>query len=94
MRKLSFVVVFLLVQLNVFAQNSELKVGYDLAQEMLQWEELNPTYKAKADRYLKRMNIAFDFNYPLVEAVNRILSFVDMAIPMMTENSYDGRRKM
>ena len=43
MRKLSFVVVFLLVQLNVFAQSAELEVGYDLAQEMLQWEEMNPT---------------------------------------------------
>jgi len=41
MRKLRFVVVFLLVQLNVFAQSAELEVGYDLAQEMLQWEELN-----------------------------------------------------
>ena len=59
MRKLSFVVVFLLVQLNVFAQNAVLKVGYDLAQEMLQWEELNPTRKAESDRYLKSMNYAF-----------------------------------
>ena len=33
MRKLSFVVVFLLVQLNVFAQSVELEVGYDLAKE-------------------------------------------------------------
>jgi len=93
MRKSSFVVVFLLLQLNVFAQSSELEVGYDLAQEMLQWEEFNPTHKAESDRYLKRMNIAFDFNWPLVEAVDQILAHVDGAIPTMIEDSYDGRRK-
>ena len=49
MRKLSIVVVFLLLQLNVFAQSAELEVGYDLAQEMLQWEEFNPTHKAELD---------------------------------------------
>ena len=87
MRKSSFVVVFLLLQLNVFAQSSELEVGYDLAQEMLQWEEFNPTHKAESDRYLKRMNIAFDFNWPLVEAVNQILSDVNGAIPTMIEDS-------
>ena len=59
MRKLSFVVVFLLAQLNVFAQSAELEVGYDLAQEMLQWEEFNPTHKAESDLYLKSMNYAF-----------------------------------
>ena len=59
MRKLSFVVVFLLVQLNVFVQSAELEVGYDLAQEMLQREELNPTHKAESDRYLKSLNHAF-----------------------------------
>jgi len=90
---LSFVVVFLLVQLNVFAQSAELEVGYDLAQEMLQWEELNPTHKAESDRYLERMNIAFDFNWPLAEAVDQILAHVDGAIPTMIEDSYDGRRK-
>lgn len=57
MRKLSFVVVFLLLQLNVFAQSVELGVGYDLAQEILQWEELNPTYKVESDRYLKTMRL-------------------------------------
>ena len=93
MRKLSFVVVFLLVQLKVFAQSAEFEVGYDLAQEMLQWEEMNPTRKAESDLYLKRMNIAFDFNWPLVEAVDQILSKVDGAIPAMIEDSYDGRRK-
>ena len=35
--------------------------------------KLNPTHKAESDRYLKRMNIAFDFNWPLVEVVNQIL---------------------
>ena len=93
MRKLSFVVVFLLVQFNVFAQSAELEVGYDLAQEMLQREELNPTHKAESDRYLERMNIAFDFNWPLVEVVDQILAHVDGAIPTMIEDSYDGRRK-
>jgi len=93
MRKLSFVVVLLFVQLNVFAQSAELEVGYDLAQEMLQWEELNPTHKAESDRYLERMNIAFDFNWPLAEAVDQILAHVDGAIPTMIEDSYDGRRK-
>ena len=93
MRKLSFVVVFLLVQLNVFAQSAELEVGYDLAQEMLQWEELNPTHKAESDRYLNRMNLAFDWNWPLAEAVDQILAHVDGAIPTMIEDSYDGRRK-
>ena len=93
MRKLSFVVVFLLVQLNVFAQSVELEVGYDLAQEMLQREELNPTHKAESDRYLNRMNIAFDWNWPLAEAVDQILAHVDGAIPTMLEDSYDGRRK-
>ena len=93
MRNLSFVVVFLLGQLNVFAQSAELEVGYDLAQEMLQWEELNPTHKAESDRYLNRMNIAFDWNWPLAEAVDQILAHVDGAIPTMIEDSYDGRRK-
>ena len=93
MRKLGFAAVFLLVQLNVFAQSAELEVGYDLAQEMLQWEEFNSTHKAESDLYLKRMNIAFDFNWPLVEAVDQILSKVDGAIPAMIEDSYDGRRK-
>jgi hypothetical protein len=93
MRKLSFVVVFLFMQLNVFAQRAELEVGYDLAQEMLQWEELNPTHKAESDRYLNRMNIAFDWNWPLAEAVDQILAHVDGAIPTMIEDSYDGRRK-
>ena len=86
-------VVFLLVQLNVFAQSAELEVGYDLAQEMLQWEELNPTHKAESDRYLNRMNIAFDWNWPLAEAVDQILAHVDGAIPTIIEDSYDGRRK-
>ena len=88
-----FVVVFLLVQLNAFAQIAELEVGYDLAQEMLQWEELNPTYKAESDRYLKSMNYAFGFNGPDIEEVNHLLSDVDGAIPTMIEDSYDGRRK-
>ena len=94
MRKLSFVVVFLLVQLNVFAQNAALKVGYDLAQEMLQWEELNPTHEAESDLYLKSMNYAFGYNGPDVEAVYSILSDMDRAIPSMIEDSYDGRRKV
>ena len=94
MRKLSFVVVFLLVQLNVFAQSAELEVGYDLAQEMLQWEEFNPTHKAESDLYLKSMNYAFGYNGPDVEAVYSILSHVDEAIPSMREDSYDGRRKV
>ena len=93
MRKLSFVVVFLLVQLNVFAQSAELEVGYDLAQEMLQWEEFNPTHKAESDLYLKSMNYAFGYNGPDVEAVYSILTDVDRAIPSMIEDSYDGRRK-
>ena len=93
MRKLSFVVVFLLVQLNVFGQSAELEVGYDLAQEMLQWEELNPTHKAESDRYLKSMNYAFGFNAPDIEEVYHLLSDVDGAIPTMIEDSYDGRRK-
>ena len=93
MRKLRFVVVFLFVQLNVFAQSAELEVGYDLAQEMLQWEELNPTHKAESDRYLKSMNYAFGFNGPDIEEVNHLLSDVDGAIPTMIEDSYDGRRK-
>ena len=93
MRKLSFVVVFLLVQLNVFAQSAELEVGYDLAQEMLQWEEMNPTRKAESDRYLKSMNYAFGFNGPDVEEVYHLLSDVDGAIPTKIEDSYDGRRK-
>ena len=93
MRKLSFVVVFLLVQLNVFGQSAELEVGYDLAQEMLQWEELNPTHKAESDRYLKSMNYAFGFNGPDIEEVYHLLSDVDGAIPTMIEDSYDGRRK-
>ena len=93
MRKLSFVVVFLFVQLNVFAQSAELEVGYDLAQEMLQWEELNPTHKAESDRYLKSMNYAFGFNGPDIEEVYHLLSDVDGAIPTMIEDSYDGRRK-
>ncbi len=93
MRKLSFVVVFLLVQLNVFAQSAELEVGYDLAQEMLQWEELNPTHKAESDQYLKSMNYAFGFNGPDIEEVYHLLSDVDGAIPTMIEDSYDGRRK-
>ena len=88
-----FVVVFLLVQLNVFAQSAELEVGYDLAQEMLEWEELNPTHKAESDRYLKSMNYAFGFNGPDIEEVNHLLSDVDGAIPTMIEDSYDGRRK-
>ena len=94
MRKLRFVVVFLLVQLNVFAQSPELEVGYDLAQEMLQWEELNPNHKAKSDRYLKSMNYAFGFNGPDIEEVNHLLSDVDGVIPTMIEDSYDGRRKV
>ena len=94
MRKLRFVVVFLLVQLNVFAQSAELEVGYDLAQEMLQWEELNPTHKAESDRCLKSMNYAFGFNGPDVEEVNHLLSDVDGAIPTMIEDSYDVRRKV
>ena len=93
MRKLSFVVVFLLVQLNVFAQSAELEVGYDLAKEMLQWEEMNPTRKAESDRYLKSMNYAFGFNAPDIEEVYHLLSDVDGAIPTMIEDSYDGRRK-
>ena len=93
MRKLSFVVVFLFVQLNVFAQSAELEVGYDLAQEMLQWEELNPTHKAESDRYLKSMNYAFGFNEQDIEEVYHLLSDVDGAIPTMIEDSYDGRRK-
>ena len=93
MRKLSFVVVFLLVQLNVFAQSAELEVGYDLAQEMLQWEEMNPTRKVESDRYLKSMNYAFGFNGPDVEEVYHLLSDVDGAIPTKIEDSYDGRRK-
>ena len=93
MRKLRFVVVFLLVQLNVFAQSAELEVGYDLAQEMLEWEELNPTHKAESDRYLKSMNYAFGFNGPDIEEVNHLLSDVDGAIPTMIEDSYDGQRK-
>ena len=94
MRKLSFVVVFLLVQLNVFAQSAELEVGYDLAQEMLQWEEFNPTRKAESDRYLKSMNYAFGYNGPDVEAIFSILSDMDRAISAMIEDSYDGRRKV
>ena len=86
MRKLSFVVVFLLVQLDVFAQSEELGVGYDLAQEMLQWEEFNPTHKAESDRYLKRMNIAFGYNGPDIEEVYHLLSDVDGAIPTMIED--------
>ena len=93
MRKLSFVVVLLLVQLNVFAQSEELEVGYDLAQEMLQWEEFNPTHNAESDRYLKSMNYAFGFNGPDIEEVYHLLSDVDGAIPTMIEDSYDGRRK-
>ena len=92
MRKLSFVVVYMLVQLNVFAQSEELEVGYDLAQEMLQWE-LNPTHKAESDRYLKSMNYAFGFNGPDIEEVYPMLSDVDGAIPTMIEDSYDGRMK-
>ena len=43
MRKSSFVVVFLLVKLNVFAQSTELEVGFDLAQlfprrSMIRWK--------------------------------------------------------
>ena len=87
MRKLSFVVVFLPVQLNLFAQNAEFKVGYELAQGMLQWEEMNPTQKADSDRYLKRMNKAFDFNWPYLEAVNSVLSDADRAIPTMIEDT-------
>ena len=93
MRTLSFVFVFLLVQLNVFAQSAELQVGYDLAQEMLQWEELNPTHKAESDLCLKRMNYAFGFNGPDIEEVYHLLSDVDGAIPTMIEDSYNGRRK-
>lgn len=93
MRKLSFAVVLLLAQLNVFAQSAGLEVGYDLAQEMLQWEELNPTHKAESDRYLKSMNYAFGYNGPDVEEVYHLLSDIDGAIPTMIEDSYDGRRK-
>lgn len=93
MRKLRFVVVLLFVQVNVFAQSAELEVGYDLAQEMLQWEELNPTHKAESDRYLKSMNYAFGYNGPDIEEVYHLLSDVDGAIPTMIEDSYDGRRK-
>jgi len=50
MRKLSFMVVSLIVQLNVFSQSVEFKVGYELAQEILQWEEINSTRKAESDR--------------------------------------------
>ena len=50
MRKLSFIVVSLIVQLNVFSQSVEFKVGYELAQEILQWEEINSTRKAESDR--------------------------------------------
>ena len=81
------------MQLNVFAQSAVLKVGYDLAQEMLQWEELNPTHKAESDRYLKSMNYAFGYNGPDVEEVYHLLSDIDGAIPTMIEDSYDGRRK-
>ena len=81
------------MQLNVFAQSAELEVGYNLAQEMLQWEELNPTHKVESDRYLKSMNYAFGYNGPDVEEVYHLLSDIDGAIPTMIEDSYDGRRK-
>jgi len=73
MRKLSSVVVFLMMQLNVFAQNAELEVGYDLAQEMLRWEELNPTHKAKSDQYLKWMNYVFGLNGPDLETIYHLV---------------------
>jgi hypothetical protein len=88
------VVVFLLVQMNAFAQSAKLEVGYNLAQEVLQWEEMNPTHKAEPDPYLKSMNYAFGFNRPDIEEVYHLLSDVDRAIPTMIEDSYDGRRKV
>jgi len=53
MRKLSFAVVFLLVQLNVFAQSAELEVGYDVRLQRSWTLLFGVIYKKKADLLLR-----------------------------------------
>jgi hypothetical protein len=93
MRKFGLIILSLWLHVNVNAQSIDVEVGYALAQELLQWEELNPIHKADCEEILKAMNSAFEVNEPDAEKVNTLLQMVDGAIPVMIEDSYDDHRK-
>jgi len=93
MRKFGLIVLSVWLHMNVNAQSIDIEAGYPLAQELLQWEELNPIHKAECEEILKAMNSAFESNEPYPEKVNMFLQKVDGAIPVMIEDSYDDHRK-
>ena len=93
MRKFGLIILSLWLHVNVNAQSIDVEAGYTLAQELLQWEELNPIHKADCEEILKAMNSAFEVNEPDVEKVNTLLQMVDGAIPVMIEDSNDDLRK-
>ena len=64
MRKFGLIILSLWLHLNLGAQSIDVEVGYALAQELLQWEELNPIHKADCEEILKAMNSAFEVNEP------------------------------
>ena len=93
MRKFGLIILSLWLHVNVGAQSIDVEAGYALAQELLQWEELNPIHKAECEEFLKAMNSAFQVNEPDAEKVNTLLQMVDGAIPVMIEDDYDDHRK-
>lgn len=93
MRKFGLIILSLWLHVYADGQSIDVEAGYALAQEMLQWEELNPINKADCDEILKAMNSAFEVNESDEEKVNTLLQIVDGAIPVMIEDSYDDHRK-
>ena len=93
MRKYGLIILSLWFHVNVGAQSIDVEAGYALAQELLQWEELNPIHKAECEVFLKAINGAFEVNEPDAKEVNTLLQKVDSAIPVLIEDSYDDRRK-
>ena len=84
MRKFGLIILSLWLHVNVNAQSIDVEAGYALAQELLQWEELNPTHKAECEEFLKAMNNSFEVNEPDAEKVNILLQMVDGAIPVLS----------
>ena len=93
MRKFGLIILSLWLHVNVGAQNIDVEAGYALAQELLQWEELNPIHKAECEEFLNMMNSAFEANEPDAEKMKMLLQVVDGAIPVMIEDDYDDHRK-
>ena len=87
MRKFGLIILSLWLHVSAGGQSIDVEAGYALAQELLQWEELNPIHRAECEEILKAMNSAFEVNEPDAEKVNTLLQMVDGAIPVMIEDS-------